>query len=76
MMAIMNDAPILPIYIGKREKRIRCQVVIIGDKINPKDYIAGPMATMDEINNLSNLLKEKEEELKFKFENEYKEKKR
>lgn len=76
MMAIMNDAPILPIYIGKREKRIRRQVVIIGDKINPKDYIAGPMATMDEINNLSNLLKEKEEELKFKFENEYKEKKR
>lgn len=68
MMAIMADSPILPIYIVKREKRIRRQVVIFGEKINYKDYVEGLMPTMDEINNISNLLLEKELELKNKYE--------
>ena len=67
MMAVMNDAPILPIYIGKREKRIKRQVVVVGDKINPKDYIEGSMPTMDEVNNISNILLEKEQQLRNKF---------
>lgn len=75
MMAVMNDAPILPIYIVKREKRIKRQVVMIGEKINLADYMASVMPTMDEINNISNLLLEKEKELKDKYDN-LKEKKR
>ena len=67
MMAVMADAPILPIYIVKREKRIKRQVVMIGDKINYKDYVAGIMPTMAEIDTISNLLLEKENELKNKY---------
>ena len=75
MMAVMNEAPILPIYIVKREKRIKRQVVMIGEKINPADYMAGAMPSIDEINNISNILLEKEKELKDKYES-LKEKKR
>ena len=75
MMAVMNEAPILPIYIVKREKRIKRQIVMIGEKINPADYMAGVMPSIDEINNISNILLEKEKELKDKYES-LKEKKR
>ena len=75
MMAVMNEAPILPIYIVKREKRIKRQIVMIGEKINPADYMAGAMPSIDEINNISNILLEKEKELKDKYES-LKEKKR
>ena len=67
MMAIMSEAPILPIYIGKREKRIHRQEVVIGEKINYKDYVKGTIPTMDEINTLSKVLLEKENELKDKY---------
>lgn len=67
MMAIMADAPILPIYIVKRKRRIRRQIVMIGEKINYKDYLKGSLPTMEEINNISNILLEKERELKNKY---------
>ena len=75
MLAIMNDAPILPIYIGKRDKWIKRQVVVFGEKINAKNYIKGAMPTMEEVNYLSNLLLEKENELKEKYMSLNKEKK-
>lgn len=67
LMAIMSKAPIVPMYIEKRTKWYKRQRVVIGTLINVKDYISGPVATMDEINNIAKMLFEKEQELKNKL---------
>lgn len=64
MMAFMNEVPILPIYIAKKDKWYERQKVVIGEKIDIFSYIKGKMPTMDELNYLSILLLEKEKELK------------
>ena len=67
MMAVMADADILPTYIHKRESRLKRQVVVIGEKINYKDYVKGPFPTIEEINNVTTVLLEKEKELEQKY---------
>lgn len=63
MMAVMSGADILPTYIVKRENRWRRQQVLIGEKIILKEHISSEFPTMDEIENLTALLKERELEL-------------
>ena len=63
MMAVMSGADILPVYIVKRTNRWRRQEVLIGEKIILKEHITSEFPTMDEIENLTALLKEKEQEL-------------
>ena len=63
MMAVMNGADILPTYIVKRTNRWRRQEVLIGEKIILKEHISSEFPTMDEIEKLTALLKEREEEL-------------
>ncbi len=63
MVAAMSKADVVPVYIGRRKNRWHRQVVVMGEKIKIEDYVKGPMATMDEIQNLANALFEKEQEL-------------
>lgn len=67
MMAVMADADILPVYIPKRKNWFKRQVVVIGEKINYKDYISGPFPTIDEVDRITKLLLEKELELKNRY---------
>lgn len=74
MMAVMSEADILPVYIVKRENRFKRQIVMIGEKINYKEYVKGVIPTMDEIKFISELLLTKEKELKDNYIKRFKEK--
>ena len=63
MMAVMSGADILPVYIVKRTNRWRRQEVLIGEKIILKEHISSEFPSIEEIENLTNLLKERELEL-------------
>ena len=67
MMAVMAEAEILPVYIPKRTNRWKRQVVVIGEKINYKEYIKGPFPSIDDLNKITSILLEKELELKNKY---------
>jgi 1-acyl-sn-glycerol-3-phosphate acyltransferase len=64
LMSLVSGKAILPIYIQKREKLFRRQIVILGEPLNFKEQIAEQVATMDEINEFTKILFEKESELK------------
>ena len=63
MMAVMSGADILPVYIVKRKNRWDRQEVLIGEKIILKEHISSDFPSIDEIENLTALLKEREEGL-------------
>lgn len=67
MMAIMAEAEIFPIYIPKRKNVFYRQKVMIGERINYKDYVTGLFPTMADIEKVTNVLLEKELELKNKY---------
>ena len=62
LMAYKGGAPILPIYLVKREKWYHRQIVIIGEKIDVKEMF-GARLSMEQMNGVSSLLREKEQEL-------------
>lgn len=62
LMAYKGGAPILPVYIVKREKWYHRQVVVIGDMLDIHE-ILGEHPSLEQINNISNILREKEVEL-------------
>ena len=63
MMAVMSGADILPMYIVKRTNRWHRQEVIIGEKIILKEHISSEFPPMEEINSLTELVHEREQEL-------------
>ena len=63
MMAIKGNAPIVPVYIKKKPKLGSRLVIAIGEPINVKDYTKGIMPTIDEINHISEVLRNQELEL-------------
>lgn len=63
MMAVMSKADILPVYIVRRTNRWHRQEVLIGEKIILKEHISSEFPTMEEIENLTQLLKDRELEL-------------
>ena len=63
MMAVMAKVEILPVFLVERKCRLRRQVAVIGEKIDYQKLIAGPMPTIDELNAITELLKQKEQEL-------------
>ena len=73
MMAVMAQADILPVFLVKRKKRIRRQVAVIGEKIDYKQYIKGPVPTMEDLTAVTQLLAEKERELEEFYKNTHKE---
>lgn len=63
LMAHRASAPILPMYIVKREKWYQRQRIVMGQPLNIAS-IMGKMPTMEEMNKVTEILREKEEELK------------
>ena len=63
MMAIKGNAPIVPVFIKKKPKLGSRLVIAIGEPINVKDYTIGVMPTIEEIENISQALREQELEL-------------
>jgi 1-acyl-sn-glycerol-3-phosphate acyltransferase len=64
LMALVSGVDILPMYIHKRKKFFYRQRVVIGEPLNFKEQINGQIATMDEIAMFTNILYEKEQQLK------------
>lgn len=69
MMAIMTDSPIIPMYVHKRTKWYKRQVVMIGEKIYLKDYIKSKIPTIEEMDIFAAKLRDIEEQLKKACEN-------
>ncbi len=66
-MAHKSKASILPMYIIKRNKWYHRQQIVVGQPINIFEML-GEKPTMQDLNNASILLREKEEELREYFE--------
>lgn len=63
MMAIKGNAPIVPVFIKKKSKLGSRLVIAIGEAINVNDYTKGVMPTIEEIDKISQALREQELEL-------------
>ena len=70
LMAHRASAPILPVYIVKREKWYRAQRVVIGEPFDVKSAV-GLIPSVDKMNAVSEQLREKELELKRYYEEKY-----
>ena len=67
MMAHRAGAPILPIYIVKRTRKYQRQRIVIGKPIDLRE-ILGERPSLDELSKASEIVREKEIELKEYFE--------
>ena len=67
LMAHKASAPILPMYIIKREKWYHRQRIVVGQAIDIRE-ILGKMPTMQQLNDMSDMLREKEIELREYYE--------
>ena len=63
LMAHATNKPIIPMYVYKGKKLFNRFIGVIGDPINVRE-LCGPFPTLEKINEISELLKAKEEELK------------
>lgn len=63
LMAHSTGKPIIPMYIIKPKKWYQRWWGVLGDPIDVRE-LCGPRPTLEKINSVSDLLKEKEEELK------------
>lgn len=68
LMAIRAKKPIIPVYLERQTKWPQRRIAIVGEPINPLDYCSG-VPTMQEINNFSKLLKQKEKDLENYYKN-------
>ena len=62
MMAVINDAPILPVFLEKRKSIWRCTKIIIGKPVYPRD-ILGDSKSLSSIELLNKHLYNCEQEL-------------
>ena len=63
MMALKGEAPIVPVYIKKKPKLGSRLVIAIGEPIYVKDHTKGVMPTIEEIDHISEILRNQELEL-------------
>ena len=70
LMAHRAGAPILPVYIVKREKWYRTQRVVVGEPFDVKSAV-GLIPSMEKMNAVTEQLREKELELKRFYEEKY-----
>lgn len=63
LMAVTAKKPIIPIYIKKRKSIWQRQRVVIGEPVNPTEMF-GKMPSLTDMEKLSEILREKENELK------------
>ena len=64
MMALMSGKPIIPVYIKRRKKWLSRQRVAIGEPINVNEYFTTRFPSMEEIEKVTNLVRDKELKLK------------
>ena len=67
LMAAMSGADIVPSYIVRRTNKWHRQVVLIGERIKISDYVSSEFPTMDELNNLTQTLQQREAELEHAY---------
>lgn len=70
LMAHKSGAPVIPVYVVKREKWYRRQHIVVGQNIDIKSQL-GRIPTVDAINSAGEFLREKELELRAYYENRY-----
>ena len=63
LMAAISGADIIPTYIAKRPNKWRRQVVLIGEKIKLSDFLSSEFPSMNELENLTRELQEREYQL-------------
>ncbi len=63
MLSLMTKAPIIPVYIKKKEHWWNRLVTYIGEPINPNDYCPNKNFTSNDIKVISKIMEEKELEL-------------
>lgn len=63
LMAHSTNKPIIPMYIIKGKKWYNRWYGVLGDPINVRE-LCGPMPSLEKINEVSDYIREKEEELK------------
>lgn len=63
LMAYQSKKPIIPVYVKKRKSFFNRQVVIIGEAINVCELMS-KIPTLKEINKVTEILREKESQLK------------
>ena len=63
MVAILNDCPIIPMYIHPRENWHQKHLVIVGEKIDYHDYVTSKVPTLEEIKKVTAVINQKEMEL-------------
>lgn len=74
LMAHKSNAPILPVYIAERKKWYQRQRIVIGERIDIKSLV-GKVPSVEELNKASEMLRDKEIELREYYEKVMKEKK-
>lgn len=67
LMAHRANVPILPMYIVKKKKWYQRQHIVLGQPVNIAEML-GKMPTMDSLTQVSDLLRDKENELREYFE--------
>ena len=63
MLSLLTKAPIVQVYIKRREKWWHRQKVMIGKKVYLEDYLDSKIPSMEDINKITKILKKQEEEL-------------
>ena len=68
LMAHKSNAPVIPLYVAKREKWYHRQHIIMGQAVDIKEQL-GKIPTVDKITAASEVLRQKEVELRAYYEN-------
>ena len=63
MMALRSGAPIIPVYIKRREHWYSRLIVAMGEPIDPNDFRSGTILTKTDLDNASAYLREQEQKL-------------
>ena len=63
LQIIKAKKPIIPVYVEKRKNFFKRQRIVIGEPINPIE-MCGKMPTLAEMDKISEILRQKENELK------------
>ncbi len=63
LMSVTAKKPIIPVYVEKRKNFFKRQRIVIGEPINPIE-MCGKMPTLAEMDKISEVLRQKENELK------------
>lgn len=75
MMAYLAKKPILPVYMPKLKHKLSRRIMVFGDPFDVVEFL-GKGANKEKIQQASEILHQKEEELKYYYENVYLKKKK